>query len=164
MSYIQQYISNYVDEAEDIQPLLQQIRDLGFDPSKEKPTVLSLIQTTEGFDLYDELYQHLQIKAIFHHSSAFLSITFRSIREEQETVFKLNDITVRLYAMENETPKEVTEKSFGKTPGFPLKEQMIKETIDRAENLSRAKNTSSQLRSPPLHMGGSLRRNRQGKQ
>ena len=156
MSYSQQYISDQVEDPAAIIELLYQIGDLGFNLAKEKLTVLALYQTTEGYDRYQKLLQHLQVDGLYHHHSAILSFTFRSILEELEMDFKLNDIEVKLYVLEEGKPKGITEKSYSKTTGFPAKEQMIKETIEKAINLSRAKSTSIPLRSPLEKLGTPL--------
>ena len=145
MSYRQDYISGGVDDKSSIISLHREISDLGFDPLKESPKEYSVIRTVEGFDIYYELFQHLQLVGEFENNTAMFSFTFRSIRDEEDSDFKLNDITAKLLILENGETRHLATTSYGKNSGIPTKDQMIQSTVDRAAILSRAQQVSAQI-------------------
>jgi hypothetical protein len=161
MPFSQQYISDQVDETTDLQFLIKQISELGFDPVKEIPKVFSIYQITEGLDIYYELRQNLQLKDTVNNNAAIISFTFRSIREEEEDVFRLIDIGVKLYLLEDGKPQQKAEKYFGKNPLFPTKSQMINETIDKAISLSKAQFINKQIEDLPIKVKNLLTNDRQ---
>jgi len=139
MAYFQQYISDNVEEPSDIFFLQKQIEQLGFDPAKEVPKTFSLTHTTEGFDIYDEVRQNLQLNSTINNKPATISFVFRAIREEHDIDFRLIDIEARLYITEDRQNKKITEKYFGNKAGFPMKAHMINTIVDEAARLDKAK-------------------------
>lgn len=138
MGYSQVFVADHIEDPGDLHDVLLQVQKMGFDPVREEPVVLALYQVTEGLERYDELKQNLQLQVPFNHETATLSFLFRCIREEDEEVFQLLDIQTTLRVNSEGDAYQIFQKSFGKSPAFPAKDQMIRETVEHATRLIRA--------------------------
>lgn len=149
MGYKKEYISNQVDDKSALYSLNREIGDLGFDPIKEIPSQIAVYQIIEGFDVHDELLQHLHLIGKFENNPVTLSFMFCSIRDEGDRDFRLLDIQTRLFTFENGYPLDIATEYFGRRSGFPSRDQMINKTVDKATSLSRAKQLTLQFGKAP---------------
>jgi hypothetical protein len=149
MAFIEQFVSDTVEEPGDIQSLQAQISKLGFDPIKELPKTFSVYQITEGFDIYDELRQSLHLEVVFDNKKTLLTLVFRAVRDEQEIEFSLIDIEARLYAINPGKTDKIAERYFGKKHGFPTKDRIVQEIFDEARRQAKIEVIRQQFRSSP---------------
>jgi len=138
MSFSKIYLSDNIEDPEDLAFVHQQIAKLGFDPVKEIPKTFAYSQVTEGFEIYHEVRENLEIDWKLKNQDVRASFNFRSIQHEYDS-FRLVDIEARLFSISGDNLEKIAEKSFGETAGFPTKEQMIQQVIDLSEMLERGK-------------------------
>jgi hypothetical protein len=146
MAYNEQYISDHFEDQGELQSLIQEIVFLGFDPIKEIPTTFSHYQITEGFDLYDQIKQRIQINTVFDKQRAIVSFTFRAIQDHHHDIeFRLVEIQTSLFIADRKKRHPIAEKSFDKKQGLPTKMKMIQELLDNAKSLTNLRETAKKI-------------------
>jgi hypothetical protein len=137
MGFSKIYLSEHVENPEDLAVVHRQITKLGFDPITEIPKPFAHSQVTEGYDTYDEIRENLQIDIKFMDQDARVSFDFRSIQIDYST-FKLIDIEAQLLTITDGKWEKIAEKSFGEKAGFATKDQMLHEVIELSEMVQMA--------------------------
>jgi len=137
MPLIERYISDRVDDPADLLVVNAKIAQLGFDTINEIPKPFSLYQMTEGFDVYDELRQNLDIPVTIDGKELLVNFVFRSIREENDEGFTLIEIEAKTYTIQDDTREQVSEKHFSARRGFPSKAEMVREATKELTHLAR---------------------------
>lgn len=125
MSFVQLYISDEYEYPEDLELLEGHLEALGFNRTKDIFVPLSHIQTTEGYDIYEEVRQICQLPMRTAKSASIVSFELQAIKMEHELDFTLNQMTVRLYLKWHSRFEKEVEQYYGRKKGFVSKEEMI---------------------------------------
>jgi hypothetical protein len=130
MYYDQEYIADYYEYAEDLEQLNSQLEKMGFDITNPGFMTFAHFQTTEGYDVYDDIRQIWQQSTNLDKSAAIISFELQAIKMEHELDFALNQMTVRLYLMGASRFEKQAELSYGKQRGFASKAEMLEQLWD----------------------------------